>query len=657
MRRRRSILLLVFVFFTYCSSGQLAGELMQSRILILLDGSSSMTQKWASGRVKYSAAQEVILRIIDSVYAVNNQVQFGLRMFGHQHTVPEHNCYDTRMEVYFSPDNRSQMSLRLQDIQPVGITPIAFALTEAANKDITDEVHYAYSIILITDGGESCGGDICDVMKKLLSSKVYFKPYIVSLENDPGLRSTYSCMGDYLQVTSDGEIPAAVKKIVDALRPAIKIKKVDYNEMQTIAGSAPSVLKVNVPVPKKVVVHKNDSLPVISESGLRMIAIPEPVNPKPKSIETSIKTPIVKIDTADIPKPVRISGLSPAGLKPFNIPVPVVKAEPMQGPFVLPQVKVDTPRATDNIVRLKPAPLRPFNVIFVLEDRSYPSRKVPALPPAKIDPADLVVVKPDPTKREVRVETSNDRETSLEIYFTNGSGTFYTSTPQVMLIDPKTKQVVKKFFRTVDPAGNPDPQTGIPPGTYDLTLVEKRDFIVGGITVEQDKKKKYFVKVSTASLSFAYVDALGRAISRPITEFSAEVIERNKAHGRVQIQKGTEKLQYEPGNYHITINTFPLDIRNVDLIFDAEVVIAIPQPGFAKFVGDGKTAVVNLWNRNGDRFVRLTSLSLADPRSQHLQLQPGEYQVHYQKGPGGSASEKVKLFKIRPTEETIIELD
>lgn len=626
---------------------------MQSRILILLDGSSSMTQKWVSGRVKYSAAQEVILRIIDSVYAVNDQVQFGLRMFGHQHPVPEHNCYDTRMEVFFSPDNRTQMSLRLQDIQPVGITPIAFALTEAANKDIVDEVHYAYSIILITDGGESCGGDICDVMKKLLASKVYFKPYIVSLENDPGLRSTYSCMGDYLQVTSDGEIPAAVKKIVDALRPAIKIKKVDYNEMQVISGSTP----VKTPVKKKVAVHKIDSLPVITESGLRMIAIFRPTGYVPKPVEINVKTPIVKIDTADIPKPVTIAGLAPARLKVFNTPVAGIRLSPVQGPFVLPEVKIDTPRAIDNIARLKPASLRPFNVIFVLEDRSYPYRRVPVLPPAKIDPADLIVTKPDPGKREVRVETSNDRETSLEIYFTNGAGTFYTSTPQVMLIDPKTKQVVKKFFRTVDPSGNPDPQTGIPPGTYDLTLVEKRDFIVGGITVEQDKKKKYYVKVSTASLSFVYVDGSGRAVPRPVTEFSAEVIERNKAHGRVQIQKGTEKLQYEPGNYHITINTFPLDIRNVDLLFDAEIVIAIPQPGFAKFVSDGKIATVNLWNRNGERFVRLTTLSLSDPRSQHLQLQPGEYQVHYQSGPGGSSVAKVKLFKIKATEELTVELD
>lgn len=630
---------------------------MQSRILILLDGSSSMTQKWVSGRIKYSAAQEVILRIIDSVYAVNNQVQFGLRMFGHQHTVPEHNCYDTRMEVFFSPDNRAQMSLRLQDIQPVGITPIAFALTEAANKDIIDEVHYAYSIILITDGGESCGGDICDVMKKLLASKVYFKPYIVSLENDAGLRSSYSCMGDYLQVTSDGEIPAAVKKIVDALRPVIKIKKVDYSEIKTSARSTSAAEKVIVPPPKKTVLRKIDSLPVISESGLRMIAIPQPLPATPKKVDAMVKAPIVKIDTADIPRPVTIAGLLPARLKVFSTPVTDVRPAPVQGPFLLPTVKVDTPRTQDNIARLRPAALRPFNVIFVIEDRSYPYRKVPALPSAKIDPADLIVAKPDPGKREVRVETTNDRETTLEIYFTNGAGTFYTSTPQVLLIDPKTKQVVKKFFRTVDPAGNPDPQTGIPPGTYDLTLVEKRDFIVGGITVEQDKKKKYYIKVSTASLSFAYVDASGKAISRPITEFSAEVIERNKAHGRVQIQKGTEKIQYEPGNYHITINTFPLDIRNVDLIFDAEVVIAIPQPGFAKFAGDGKIAIVDLWNRNGDRFVRLTSLSLSDPRSQHLQLQPGEYQVHYQKGPGGSASEKVKLFKIKATEELTVELD
>src|SRR6185295_11148570 len=199
---------------------------------------------------KYKAADELIVHLMDSIYAVNNQIEFSLRVFGHQHTVPENNCYDTKNEVAFSRDNRTQMSYRLDDIKPLGVTPIAYSLMQAAEYDLVDEQHNAYSIILITDGGESCGGDICDVMRKLLKNKVYFKPYIVSLEDDPSLKVTYACMGDYLQVTKDADIPKAVNTIVEAFRPIIKITPTEFKQMQTIAANAPSILKVNVPTIK-----------------------------------------------------------------------------------------------------------------------------------------------------------------------------------------------------------------------------------------------------------------------------------------------------------------------------------------------------------------------------------------------------------------------
>src|SRR3569833_3006610 len=145
MRLKRLILLFISVLCAYNSSAQRQGEYVQARILVLLDQSSSMIQPWAGGKEKYKAGRELIVRLMDSIIAVNSQVQFGLRVFGHQHTVPENDCYDTKFEVPFSPDNRSQMYLRLEDIRPLGVTPIAFSLKEAATKDIVDEEHFLYS--------------------------------------------------------------------------------------------------------------------------------------------------------------------------------------------------------------------------------------------------------------------------------------------------------------------------------------------------------------------------------------------------------------------------------------------------------------------------------------------------------------------------------
>src|SRR4051812_38873324 len=123
--RLRGFISVISIFLSQYSFAQAQGELTQSRVLILLDESSSMLQKWPNGKEKYKAAQDVILKLMDSVYAVNGQVEFSLRVFGHQHTFDEQNCLDTKNEVPFSKDNRTQMALRLDDIRPLGITPIA----------------------------------------------------------------------------------------------------------------------------------------------------------------------------------------------------------------------------------------------------------------------------------------------------------------------------------------------------------------------------------------------------------------------------------------------------------------------------------------------------------------------------------------------------
>jgi hypothetical protein len=218
---------------------------------------------------------------------------------------------------------------------------------------------------------------------------------------------------------------------------------------------------------------------------------------------------------------------------------------------------------------------------------------------------------------------------------------------------------MKSFYRTVDPNGNPDPQTDIPVATYDLTFASKRNFVLSGVKVEPHKKNIITVKLPKPTLSFVYAEPgdFSRVSKRPVVEFTAIVTERNKPQGRVQQQKCTEALEYEPGNYHIEVNTFPQDIRNVDLDF-AETQITIPQPGFAKFTAsDDKQRAVVLYQRMGDRFLMFHTQNLADPRAKHLNLQPGDYQAHYSKGPGGSASEKVKPFTVRATQETEVTLD
>ena len=816
MQFRFFVVTLLIVLLGISASAQVTSsrkdDYTQSRILILLDESSSMLQKWPSGKEKYKAADELILKIMDSVYTYNSEVEFSLRVFGHQYAMQENNCYDTKNEVGFSKSNRQQMALRLDDITPRGVTPIAYSLQEAARYDLIDESRNAYSIILITDGGESCGGDICDVMQTLMKNKIYFKPYIISLENDPQLKTTYSCMGNFLQVTRKEDINRAVGTIIEAYKPLINITPAEYKQIKTVAASVPSVLKTNIPTiklsdtvsakpaplptlkkdsvipevpkphaikvdeawkkpapdninaltfaatkslfehkpaPPKPEIKEVPAMPVVKTEEpeappvvhtaqvidkLRMApriskALAAPAETKLKSVDTP-SVPAITIETPEpLPQPVTISKAAmaklrvlameePVASKPGKVEVPAMpsieipverpKAEhydrlvisrliihgftPLE-PYVvkkatvpaMPDIKVaiDTPavpRVAKKISKVKMVPPMSAHNITVIDERNMPYQNVPPMPDIKIDvapPPPVAATQPKPVapkpgkpakpapappaeepakKVDYKLETEDAKETSVEVYFTNGKGKFYTTTPQILVMDPKTQAVVKKFYRTVDENGNPDLQNNIPVGTFDFAVTERRSLHIRNVAIVANKKNRIIFTVNPASLSFAYAEANGLPGKRPVSEFSAVVIERNKAQGRVQNQKCTEKLEYEPGNYHIEINTFPKDVRNVDIDFD-ESVITIAQPGFAKFVGDGKLRQVTLYQRLGDKFLAFYTLDLGDPQSQHLRMQPGEYQVHFSKGPAGvRAPEKVISFRITANQDTEVQL-
>lgn len=774
------------VFTLLCAAGislaQTANQYTQPRILVLLDESSSMLGVWNGGKEKNKVATNIILRLMDSIYAVNSDVEFSLRVFGSQHTVQEHNCTDTRNEVPFSKYNRTQMEFRLEDIHPLGVTAIAYSLARAAEEDLVNESKYVYSIVLITDGGESCNGDICGVMATLLKNKIFFKPYILSLEDVPNLKSEYECMGNYLPVTQNKQIGDALSTIVDAYRPMLNITKVDYKKIYEL--KAPTALGITLPKAK--IIDSNAKTVTLAKPIIKAVDTPVVVNPKPvktsKIVVDALPEPPKKVQLAKIYstgfykmyikemyyKPMILNIVIPA-LKytepdlPAPTPVTLKKIQPAQA-FKLSYTKVTaySPKlqllATPNIVLTQPpatlpppvqltkvtyTQLKKFPITKATAFKPYvlqltkpeikitemlvypdtqqpvvtapPTRKV-AVPEVKESPvpstteepvkpvvkkptlslpvlrrskfkmhllyggsffdSDLKLLKlptpaplkpiqittttpvtpaptkpvaaPKPTIGEYTISQEEDKQTTVEVYITNGKGKYYATTPQLRLLDAATNKEVKKFYRTVDANGSPDAIENILPGKYILGVVGRSELIYP-VEIIAKKKNKINLIIKAYSLYFFY----DGAPDRPVKEFSAEVIQRNVDNGKTTYQRCTERLEYEPGNYHITINTLPEEVRNIDLDISTAGGIAINQPGFVKFTPEGAANNVTLWLRRGERYLQFYKLNLNSPESQRLQLQPGLYQAHYNDGKTKFlSSEKVVEFSVKSLNDT-----
>jgi len=162
-------------------------------------------------------------------------------------------------------------------------------------------------------------------------------------------------------------------------------------------------------------------------------------------------------------------------------------------------------------------------------------------------------------------------------------------------------------------------------------------------------KPKTLKKFSHSNIRFDYEDNR----KRPVNEFSAIITDRKSPANKGTQQQCAESRRYDPGYYHIVINTFPPTIRNVNLDPDEEMVIGIPQPGFAKFIAGQNTDVAALYLKEGDKYISFYTLHLSDSASQHLQIQPGNYQAHFFIGRHNApADEQVVSFKIVATKET-----
>ena len=166
--------ILTVLFVVLCFNLLAQNQNRKSRILFLVDASSSMTYPWNAQNNRFDVATNIILQIVDSVYAINNEVEFAVRSYGTEYPAQEKNCTDTRLEVPFNIQNAIQIKNRLKFVKPIGFSPIAYSLRQASENELSNTNQYEYSIVFITDGGESCNGDVCQTFKDFIKNKIKF---------------------------------------------------------------------------------------------------------------------------------------------------------------------------------------------------------------------------------------------------------------------------------------------------------------------------------------------------------------------------------------------------------------------------------------------------------------------------------------------------
>ena len=146
------------------SSVQAAAEPIRKNLEIILDLSGSMRQRLGTS-TRIDTARRVLRQVIEKI---PSEVRVGLRVYGHRYgSRQRETCTDSELVVPVTAPDRARIVSFVNSATPRGETPLVYSLLQTIG-DLKSAG--GGTVVLITDGEESCGGSFTDAAQKLKAS-------------------------------------------------------------------------------------------------------------------------------------------------------------------------------------------------------------------------------------------------------------------------------------------------------------------------------------------------------------------------------------------------------------------------------------------------------------------------------------------------------
>ena len=180
----------------------------QEEILILFDASLSMGDK-INGVPKYQMAAEETKRFVSSL---PDSQPAGLRIIGliidndiiKYIQKPEDLCKASRLAVPIQKGSASDIKNALSISFPLGVTPLVHSIETALDNDFTPGA--MKHIVLVTDGADACGGNLCSFIQYVTQRRNDLKIDVIAFGADAEDVKQLKCLASY---TSGRMIPVS----------------------------------------------------------------------------------------------------------------------------------------------------------------------------------------------------------------------------------------------------------------------------------------------------------------------------------------------------------------------------------------------------------------------------------------------------------------
>ena len=170
---------------------QPASAATDGRLVLVLDSSGSMQDR-IQGGTKIAVAKRALGTVVDHL---PDDAQVGLRVYGAR--VDDENdpaaCTDSELVVPIGPADKPALKDQIARYRPLGETPISYSLKQAA-KDLGGSGRR--TVVLVSDGKESCGEDPCVTAANLAEQGIDLKFDVIGLGVSGATRSQLKCVAD-----------------------------------------------------------------------------------------------------------------------------------------------------------------------------------------------------------------------------------------------------------------------------------------------------------------------------------------------------------------------------------------------------------------------------------------------------------------------------
>ena len=195
-----------------------------AKTVIILDASGSM---WGqiNKKAKITTAKEALNDFVKN-WDQDKLGELGITVYGHR---KKSDCKDIEAIVPIGPvgkNEKEKIYSKIKKIQAKGKTPISLAIEQEAKK-LKESGAEVATIILISDGIDSCNADPCETAKKLKGQGIEIKIPVIGFDVDKKAKKQLECIAE---ATGSIFIPAkkgGSKKLGENIEKAIESTKIE----------------------------------------------------------------------------------------------------------------------------------------------------------------------------------------------------------------------------------------------------------------------------------------------------------------------------------------------------------------------------------------------------------------------------------------------